>query len=146
MKSRIVSILAVSLVTATVAFAAEPQEQRQSVMKEMGGAIGSLVKMAKGEVEYDAAAAKEAFAKIHEDASKVGDYFPEGSETGHDTHASPKIWENKEDFNEHLSRLQEASNEAAQNVSDDADEFRKHLGKVGKECGSCHETYRTKMD
>jgi len=144
MKSGIMFILAGSLMTATIAYATEPQEERQQTMKQVGAAMGSLAKMAKGEAEYDAAAAKAAFMKIHEQAMKFGDQFPEGSETGYETEAHPDIWTNRAEFDAKLAKLEEDSAKAADAVGEDASELGKNVAMVGQNCGSCHQTFRMK--
>lgn len=144
MKPGIALILAASMTAATVAYAAEPQEERQTTMKQIGGAMGSLAKMAKGEAEYDAAAARQAFTTISESAEKFGQQFPEGSETGFDTEAHPDIWTNRDDFDARVAKLKADAAAAADSVGDDASDLGAKLGMVGQNCGSCHETYRLK--
>ena len=69
---------------------ADAISDRKAAMKSNGGAIGTLVKMVKGEMDYDPAAALAAFTTIREDMEGFEDLFPEDSMTG-DTTASPKI-------------------------------------------------------
>ena len=67
-------------------------------MKDVGAAIGMGSKIAKGEVEFNAIAANLVLRTMHSAALGFGYMFPEGSETGADTEASPAIWSDRAGF------------------------------------------------
>ncbi|MDK1488898.1 cytochrome c [Sinorhizobium sp. 7-81] len=132
-------------VTAVTA-ADEPQAVRQQLMKKVGQAAGALNGIAKGEKPYDAEIVKASLTTISETVKVFPNHFPAGSETGLETEASPKIWENMDDFKAKAAKLgTDASTLLAQLPSDQAG-VGAALGILGKDCSSCHETYRLKKD
>ncbi|MCZ4089948.1 c-type cytochrome [Sinorhizobium psoraleae] len=132
-------------VTAVTA-ADEPQAVRQQLMKKVGQAAGALNGIAKGEKPYDAEIVKASLTTISETVKVFPDHFPAGSETGLETEASPKIWENMDDFKAKAAKLgTDASTLLAQLPSDQAG-VGAALGILGKDCSSCHESYRLKKD
>lgn len=62
--------------------AAGEVEKREGLMKGIGGAMGALGAIAKGEKPYDAAAVKTAVTTISTNAKAFPDQFPAGSEGG----------------------------------------------------------------
>jgi cytochrome c556 len=139
-------ILAIS----TVAFAAsaanaDPIKDRQAIMKERGGLIGGLAKMAKGEVAFDAAAVANALKGLEANEAKVdiAVLFPTGSDQG-DTTASPKIWEDMAGFQAANDKYKAALDAAAAAPAQDVAALGAQVGALGKECGACHQTYRVK--
>lgn len=148
MSSRFTSIVAAAVLTAmagTAAFAADPIETRKATMKAIGGAFGGvLVKMVKGEIPYDAAAAKAAGATLVEKSKgiDVAVLFPKGSETGGETTASPKIWDDTAGFKAALSKLQDTAAAQAPNVDKGLDQLKVAVAELGKTCKNCHDTYR----
>ncbi|MCA1441569.1 cytochrome c [Ensifer sp. IC4062] len=139
------AVLAGVGVTGGVA-ADEPQAVRQQLMKKVGQAAGALNGIAKGEKPYDAEIVKASLTTISETVKIFPSHFPAGSETGSETEASPKIWENMEDFKAKAAKLgTDASALLAQLPADKAG-VGAALGILGKDCSSCHETYRLKKD
>jgi cytochrome c556 len=142
-----------AVVAATLAFgtigavwaAGDPIAERKALMKANGGAFGGvMVKMAKGETAYDAAAVKAALAKIDEDAKGFAALFPKGSETGGETAASPKIWEDPKGFQAELAKLRTVVAAQSMAAGTDLAGLKVAVGEIGKVCSSCHETYRIK--
>ncbi|HVK90828.1 MAG TPA: cytochrome c [Mycoplana sp.] len=135
--------LAVLGASAVVA-ADEPQVVRQQMMKKMGGAMGALAGIAKGEKPYDAEVVKVSLTTMTEVTKTFPDQFPAGTETGAETEASPKIWENMDDFKAKAAKFgQEAETVLAQLPADQA-AVASAIGPLGKNCASCHESYRVK--
>ena len=116
---------------------------RQASMKAIGGAMGSLVKMAKGEVAYDAAAAKAAVATIAAKAEGFDTLFPAGSDKG-ETEAKATIWSDTAGFKAALGKLQAAAKANADGVGTGLDGVKAALGGLGGACKGCHDTYREK--
>ena len=127
-----------------LAFAVEPQEARQASMKKVGGAIGLLSGMAKGEAPFDAAAAQAAFATMNTAAKEYVSLFPVGSETGFETEASPEIWKNMDDFNAKVAKFEADTGAAAAMTFADAAAVGAAIGPVAANCGACHQLYRVK--
>ncbi len=136
-----IAIGVMSLAT-VYAYAQDPIAQRQAAMKSVGAAAGVAGKMLKGEMAYDAAAALDALTKISEVAQTFGDYFPEGSETGGETRASPKIWEDQTGWEAALAKFEMDSAAAVAAAPADLDAFKASFGAIGANCGTCHKAYR----
>jgi cytochrome c556 len=127
-----------------VVLAASPIEERQAAMKSVGKATGELAKIAKKETKFDAATVQANANIIHDKLMSVTGLFPEGSETGHKTHALPAIWTDRATFDAALKRGQEASL-AMTKVSSEA-EFMPALNTLGGACKNCHEKFRKPLE
>lgn len=140
-------ILAISLFALTASAAtADPIADRQALMKTNGKAIGQLVAITKGEQPFDAAAVLAALTTLSEDAQKldVATLFPAGSETGGDTTASPKIWEDAAGFQAAVDKFKADTAAAVANPPADVDGVKAAVGAIGQNCGTCHEAFRIK--
>jgi len=146
MRFRILTAAAVlAMVGAGAVVAAdEPQVVRQEMMKKVGGAMGALSGIAKGEKPYDADIVKASLTTMSEVAKAFPEQFPAGSETGHETEASPKIWEAMDDFKAKSAKLGEDADAALASLPADQAAVGAALGVVGRNCGGCHEVYRVK--
>ena len=138
------TVLAVAIIAAGVtAVVAQnnPIAERKALMKANNDNARNLVKMTRGEEPYDAAKVNAAFAQWAETAQKFAALFPDNSKTGDNTRATPKIWENRSDFEAKVAAFGKAvadNRDKAKNV----DELKVALGNVSKTCDSCHELYR----
>lgn len=128
--------------TAVLAQSAAIAERKQ-IMKGVGGAAKQGAAFAKGAEPYDNAKAVAIFVTYASAAAKMPSLFPDDSKSGGDTTAAPKIWSDKAAFNAAFAKF-EADSKAAQGSVKDLDSFKAAFGAMGKHCGSCHETYRTK--
>jgi cytochrome c556 len=128
--------------TAVLAQSAAIAERKQ-IMKGVGGAAKQGAAFAKGAEPYDNAKAVAIFVTYANAAAKMPSLFPDDSKSGGDTTAAPKIWSDKAAFNAAFAKF-EADSKAAQGSVKDLDSFKAAFGAMGKHCGSCHETYRTK--
>lgn len=138
---------AFAVLSASVAGAGtDPVHVRKSIMASNGASAGLAVKLMKGEVRYDPAVAKSVLEAIHVNALTIGDYFPEGSGTGRETDASPKIWEDAEGFAKAVAKFQADASEAlkASGRGGPADlaAFKTAIEPVFGDCKSCHQVYR----
>lgn len=140
-------VLAISVLAfAASAASADPIADRQAFMKERGKIVGTLSKMVKGEQDFDAALVLSSLQALQENAEKFDTeaLFPAGTETGGDTTAAPKIWDDTAGFNaaedKYLADVK-AANAAA---PADLEALKVQLGAVGKNCASCHQTFRIK--
>jgi cytochrome c556 len=122
----------------------EPQVLRQEMMKKVGGAMGALAGIAKGEKPYDAAIVTASLTTMSEIGKAFPDQFPVGSEAGAETEASPKIWETTEDFKEKSLKLAADADAALAAMPADQAGVGAALGSIGPNCGGCHEVYRVK--
>jgi len=135
------------LVAGAAAWAAmDPIATRQAVMKNNGAAIGALVKMAKSEAPFDATAANLAVRVMNSGSIAIIELFPAGSETGGETVASPKIWEDMDGFKAKAAVLEDVISKLIASPITDLDGVKAALGGIGPACSGCHEAYRIKKD
>jgi len=146
MMKRILAAGALCLMAVTAVVAAENMhDSRKAAMKKVGGAMGGLVAIAKGQKPYDAAAVKESLTTISETIKVFPTYFPKGSEND-DKVASPKIWENMDDFKAHAAKLGTSTDALLAQLPADQAAVGAALNTLGQDCGACHQTYRLKID
>ena len=144
MIKRILAAAALCLIGATTVVSAENQhENREAAMKKIGGAMGGLAAIAKGEKDYDAAVVKTSLTTIKETITVFPTYFPPGSEND-DKAASPKIWENKADFEAHAAKLASDADALLAQLPADKAAVGAAMGTLGKNCADCHQSYRLK--
>lgn len=118
----------------------------QAQMKGNGKNAAALVAMVKGEKPYDQATVDAALAQFEDTAKKLPTLFPESIKDAKfegDYGPSPKIWQDKAGFGEHISGFGKAVNDAQGKIKD-LDTLKASLSVIGKQCGSCHETFRVK--
>ena len=146
MRSFFLAVSSVALLTAGVAHA-DAIADRQAIMKDMGRSVGQLAPMVKGDKPFDAAAALAALEKIDADAKKfdVDTLFPAGSDQG-GTEASPKIWENKDNFVKHVERFRSDAAAALAAKPADLNALKLAFQQVAANYGSCHQAYRVKKN
>ena len=146
------SFLAIAVVAATAPgwAADEPSnliKYRQAIMKAIGGHMGALGAMAKGEVSFTDEAVLHARA-INEMSQNLLRLFPEGSgyEVDKKTNALPAVWERWADFESAVKSLQdESAKMLAVAESGDATAFGQQIGALGRDgCTNCHDTFRYK--
>lgn len=147
MKSRVlggVAILATIAIGATgvSVVAQDAIGQRKELMKGVGGATKTGSQMVKGEVPFDATKAADAMGTIAKNWVAFVKLFPKGSETGGETTASPKIWENIKDFEDKGKKLVDDATAAQKAATNGADAFKTAFGEVTKNCKGCHDPYR----
>ncbi|MEJ1161140.1 c-type cytochrome [Prosthecomicrobium sp. N25] len=123
---------------------ADAIKQRQETMKAIGGAMGGMAKMLKGEEPYDAAKAKAAVETIAARAKGFDALFPKGSETGAETAAAPKIWADPNGFKAALAKLEQTAGAQAATAGKDLDGLKASVGALGGACKGCHDDYRLK--
>lgn len=114
---------------------------REAVMKEIGGAMGKLGGMAKGEIAYDAAEAEAAKAALVAASAKAPEAFKEAGGEDATSEAKAEIWTNWDDFLKKDQALAVAA--AAIDVSS-AEAIGASLGTIGGTCKDCHSVYRMK--
>jgi cytochrome c556 len=121
-------------------------KQTQTIMKGNGKNAGALAAMVKGEKPYDQATVDAAMAQFEDTVKKFPTLFPEGTKglkPEGDYYASPKVWEDKAGFDEHVASFAKAVADAKGKIKD-LDTLKVALPVIGKQCGACHETYRVK--
>lgn len=122
-------------------------EARHGYMEMLAINMGTLSGMAKGETEYDEAAASTAASNIQALAAyDLTGLFVEGTSVNDvdNSEALPAIWENPEDFAQKFAGLGEAATGAAEAVKGGQGNIGPVLQKLGGSCKACHDDYREK--
>jgi cytochrome c556 len=148
-----IGVLAVGLALgiAAQAMADTPEnlvKYRKSVMKAIGGHMGSIAAVVKGEVGFTGHVAGHARG-IKDMSLIVPDIFPanSGPMDVADTGALAEIWEQPEKFKQVVSDFQDAAAKfAAVAEGGDMNAIGDGLGALGKTCGGCHKPFRKKQE
>ena len=126
---------------------------RQAIMSAIGGHMGALSAMAKGEVSFTDDAHAHA-AAIHQMSQTVDRLWPAGTGRGElqgvETRALADIWHRGDEFQQAITRLQDESQKLAQLTEGGNFEqaaFAQQVGALGREgCGNCHEPFRAEQN
>jgi len=121
----------------------DPIDKRQAFMKHSAAEAKIASSMIKGEVPFDLAKVQEIFAAFAADAGAMPTLFPDCSKTGDHSTAAPAIWEKPDDFKAAIAKFA-ADIKAAQDSTKDLDTLKANFQTIGKDCGSCHQTFRVR--
>jgi cytochrome c556 len=132
----------------TIAAAQDPIKERKDLMRGLGDQAKIGGAMAKRDEPFDLAKAQKIFATFADTASKAPALFPPNSNdepTAEDPYtASPKVWQDMNDFKSRFEKFGADAKQAGANVKD-LDTFKAAFGSIGKDdCGGCHQDYRLK--
>jgi cytochrome c556 len=119
----------------------DPIGERRNLMKAVGSATRTGSQMAKGEIPFDAAKAKEILQIYAQAADKTHSFFPETSKTGGGTTAAPKIWESQADFRARFDAWAKDI-QAASASTNSLESFRASFTGLTRACSTCHQAYR----
>ncbi len=118
---------------------------RQGIMAYRALQLGTLGAMAKGEVDYDAAAAQKAadnlMASVTLDASML---WPQGSdhEANPKSEALPAIWADGSDIGAKGKAMVDAATAMQAAAGTGLDGLKTAMGEVGGACSGCHKAFR----
>ena len=146
MMRTVVVVGALVLGIGAVAAQQDQVKQTQDMMKGNGKNAGALAAMVKGEKPYDQAAVDAALVQFEDTIKKFPTLFPDstkGLKPEGDYFPSPKVWEDRAGFDEHIASFAKAVADAKGKITD-LDTLKAILPIIGKQCGGCHETYRVK--
>ena len=150
------SILAASAVIVATGFGTAsiaqdlpfPVQARQGQMTMQGLNLGVLVRMVRGEADYDAESAQAAANNLVA-LSSIDQRFhwPEGTDNVSlvGSRALPEIWENFADFEEKNAAFGAAAVGLAAVAGDGLEPMRAAFGPVGAACGACHDSYQAEQ-
>lgn len=144
--SKLVILCAVLVLGVTAASAQSCQDtidKRQTLMKRSADLAKAGSAMIKGDAPFDLDKTKEIFAAFADDAAQMPKLFPDCSKTGDHTTAGPAIWDRPDDFKTAIAKFA-ADVKAAQDSTKDLDSLKTNFQTVGKDCGSCHQTFRVR--
>ena len=144
----VVALAAVTLGAGIVIAQEDAATARKALMKENGKNMYTtgLSGMVKGVRPYDQAAADAALAQLETSSKQISSLFPDTAKTsvpGGQYSASPKIWENKADFDAKLAKYI-AEIAVAKTKVKDLDSLKAEWPVLNSTCEGCHETYRIK--
>lgn len=132
----------IAIGTGAVIAQSDPIAARKALMKGNDDGAGVLVAMMRGTAPYDASKVDPVFSQWAETAQKLPGLFPPDSKPGEKTRASPKIWENKADFDAKAAEFGKAVADNRDKAKQSLDGLKAAVGAVGQSCDNCHEDYR----
>lgn len=139
------TVLAAAPLAASASDLPPAVKARQGQMQLYAFNLGQLGAMAKGEVEYDAAAATAAAQNIAAltklDASKM---WPAGTDSDslEGSAALPDLWQNFEDVIAKAQANSAAADAMVVAAGTDLASLQAAMGGLGGACGGCHKPYR----
>lgn len=141
MMKRLVLAAAIAAFGVTAVLAqSDPITARKNLMKDNSNQGRIAREMIEGKQPFNVEAAKKVFASFEDTASKFVTLFPDNSKAG-DTRALPAIWDKSNDFKAAAAKFGSDAKAAAA-ATKDLDSFKAGMAEVGKNCGSCHQTFR----
>ena len=145
MFGKLIVVFAVLLLGVTAAAAQNCPEfiqKRQTLMKKSGDEAKIGTAMIKGERPFEADKVQEIYAAFAEDAKQMPTLFPDCSKAGAKTTAAPAIWERMDDFKAAIAKFAVDVKAAQDNKTNDLDALKANFQTIGKNCSSCHQTFR----
>jgi cytochrome c556 len=136
----ILAVPAALVISNTVAAEKDLVKYRENVMNVIGGHMGAIVAIVKGEVPYSSELAFHADA-LAAAAPKALPAFKTEAMT-EESEALPDIWKDWGEFEKHGKKLEETSAALAVAAKgDDMAAIGAALGDVGKSCKGCHDNF-----
>jgi len=146
MKRVLVAAAVLTLGVSTVLAQQEVAVQQQNLMKTQGKSMyGVVLKMAKGEIPFDKAAADAALKALAEEVPKIPNVFtpnPKEYVANATYGASQKIWKDKAEFD---AKVPPVSKAIADAKFSDAASLKVAFDAIQAKCTDCHETFRVKL-
>jgi len=140
MKLLVAALCCAALFAGTAA--ADPIADRQMLMKGVADATKVAAEMVQGKTAWNAATAAASMATIAANARAFPTLFPAGTETGGDTEAAPKIWQDTAAFNALAAKLAATAEAAATAAEGGVDAFKPAFGAMAANCKACHQDFR----
>jgi cytochrome c556 len=122
--------------------------QQDNLMKGQAKPMyGVIQKTVKGEIPYDQKAIDAAIAELQESVPKIPSVFatnPREDVVNATYGSSPKIWQNKADFDSKVPPVSKALADVKGKIKDVAS-LKVAFDAIQAKCTDCHETYRLKL-
>ena len=122
--------------------------QQDNLMRSQAKSMyGVILKMTKGDIPYDQKAVDEAIASLEADVGKIAKTFevnPKQDVVNATYGSSPKVWQNKADFDSKIPPVQKAIADVKGKIKDVAS-LKAAYTAINDRCTDCHETYRLKL-
>ena len=135
-------VLFVSAVMAQQDIAKQQDDLMRSISRPY---YGVLLKMSRGQIPYDQAAIETALGQVEQDLTKIAATFeknPGMDLPGAEYIASPKVWQNKPDFDSHIPKVQKTIAEFKGGKIKDVETLAVAWKTIDNSCNECHDTYR----
>ena len=139
---RTVCVVAAIALGTTAVIAQGVIVERQNLMKRSGDMAKQGAQIARGNVPFDLAKAHAVFDTFIDKAERLPKLFPPDTKTGGDTKALPAIWDKPADWTAAIEKFG-ADSKAAKAGTKDLESFKTNFSAVGRNCGSCHESFRS---
>ena len=122
--------------------------QQDNLMRSQAKSMyGVILKMTKGDIPYDQKAVDAAIASLEADVAKIAKTFevnPKQDVVNANYGSSPKVWQNKADFDSKIPPVQKAIADVKGKIKDVAS-LKAAYTAMNDRCNDCHETYRLKL-
>jgi cytochrome c556 len=105
---------------------------------------GVLLKMSRGQIPYDQAAVDAALVDLEKAVPTIPATFqpnPKMDLPGAEYIASPKVWENKADFDSKVPAVKQQISDLKGKITD-VDSLKVAWKQINDKCDGCHDTYR----
>lgn len=122
--------------------------QQDNLMRSQAKSLYTIIlKMTKGDIPYNQKAVDEALANLEADVAKIAKTFevnPKQDVVNATYGSSPKVWQNKADFDSKIPPVQKALADVKGKIHDVAS-LKAAYTTINDRCTDCHETYRLKL-
>ncbi len=142
----VVAVGAVVLAASAVMAQQDIAKQQDDLMRSTIGKpfYAVLLKMSRGQIPYDQAAIETALADLEKVVPTIPATFqtnPKMDLPGADYIASPKVWENKADFDSKAPAVVKQISDLKGKIKD-VDSLKVAWKEINDKCDGCHDTYR----
>jgi cytochrome c556 len=148
MKRMVMVVCGVLLGASAVMAQQEIAVQQDNLMRAQAKSMYTVIgKMVKGDIPYDQKAVDTALADLETNVAKIATVFATNpKEDVKDAHytSSPKIWQNKADFDSKIPPVTKAIGDFKGKVKN-LDQLKVAYTTINDRCGACHDTYRVKL-
>ncbi len=149
MKKAIVAVGALLLGAGAVMADQKLAVEQDNLMRAQGKSVYvTIAKMGKGDLAYDQAAIDAALAELEADVPKIPKLFavdPKENVENGKFGSSPKIWQNKADFDSKVPPVIKAIADLKGKIKDPAS-AKMAFDTLNDKCNGCHDTYRLKLN
>ena len=122
--------------------------QQDNLMRSQAKSLYTVIlKMTKGDIPYDQKQVDAAIANLEADVAKIAKTFevnPKQDVVNATYGASPKVWQQKADFDSKIPPVQKAIADVKGKIHDVAS-LKAAYTSINDRCNDCHETYRLKL-
>lgn len=122
--------------------------QQDNLMRSQAKSLYTVIlKMAKGDIHYNQKAVDEALTNLEADVAKIAKTFetnPKQDVVNATYGSSPKVWQQKADFDSKIPPVQKAIAEVKGKIHNVAS-LKAAYTSINDRCNDCHETYRLKL-